>query len=196
MIAMSRVTRRRSQGRMRRLMKPSMTICPASVPVSVAFWPEQRSKQRARHRRVEERRQELVRVRDVGHVLIAGAREGRGSHHENRAVNEEREHERHRRIDRRKAGRFAFALEGVEVLSRLYDRRVQIASCAASRWCPGSRSRCTTCPGRRGSRGARRTRPRGRQDTGLASQSSTANEPAMRRITETTSASTCRKPWC
>ena len=24
-------------------MKPSITICPASVPVSVAFWPEQSS---------------------------------------------------------------------------------------------------------------------------------------------------------
>src|SRR6185503_15981970 len=43
MMASSRVTRRRSQGRTRRLMKPSITIWPASVPVSVAFWPEQSS---------------------------------------------------------------------------------------------------------------------------------------------------------
>ena len=40
---MSRVMSRRSHGRSRRLMNPSITICPASVPVSVAFWPEQRS---------------------------------------------------------------------------------------------------------------------------------------------------------
>ena len=43
MMAMSRVISRRSHGRRRRLMKPSITIWPASVPVSVAFWPEQSS---------------------------------------------------------------------------------------------------------------------------------------------------------
>jgi hypothetical protein len=42
-MAMRRVTRRRSHGRMRRLMNPSITIWPASVPVSVAFWPEHSS---------------------------------------------------------------------------------------------------------------------------------------------------------
>ena len=39
-IAMSRVMSRRSQGRMRRSRNPSITIWPASVPVSVEFWPE------------------------------------------------------------------------------------------------------------------------------------------------------------
>ena len=39
-IAISRVIRRRSHGRRRILRKPSITICPASVPVSVEFWPE------------------------------------------------------------------------------------------------------------------------------------------------------------
>ena len=42
-MAMRRVTSRRSHGRMRRLMNPSITICPASVPVSVAFCPEHNS---------------------------------------------------------------------------------------------------------------------------------------------------------
>src|SRR5579864_1074894 len=42
MIATRRVISRRSHGRIRRLMNPSMTIWPASVPVSVAFCPEQR----------------------------------------------------------------------------------------------------------------------------------------------------------
>ena len=37
MIAMSRVISRRSHGRSRMFRKPSITICPASVPVSVAF---------------------------------------------------------------------------------------------------------------------------------------------------------------
>ena len=39
-IAIMRVIRRRSHGRMRKLRKPSITIWPASVPVSVEFWPE------------------------------------------------------------------------------------------------------------------------------------------------------------
>ena len=43
MMAISRVIRRRSHGRSRMLMKPSITICPASVPVRVEFWPEQSS---------------------------------------------------------------------------------------------------------------------------------------------------------
>ncbi len=39
-MAIPRVMRRRSQGFRRKLRKPSITICPASVPVSVAFCPE------------------------------------------------------------------------------------------------------------------------------------------------------------
>ena len=41
-IAISRVTSLRSQGRSRMLRNPSITIWPASVPVSVAFCPESR----------------------------------------------------------------------------------------------------------------------------------------------------------
>ena len=40
MIAMTRVINRRSHGRSRMFRNPSITICPASVPVSVEFWPE------------------------------------------------------------------------------------------------------------------------------------------------------------
>ena len=43
MIASERVIRRRSHGRMRKLRKPSITICPAMVPVSVEDWPEHSS---------------------------------------------------------------------------------------------------------------------------------------------------------
>ena len=43
MIAISRVIRRRSHGRSRMLRNPSITIWPASVPVSVAFCPENSS---------------------------------------------------------------------------------------------------------------------------------------------------------
>ena len=35
-----RVMSRRSHGRIRMLRNPSITICPASVPVSVEFWPD------------------------------------------------------------------------------------------------------------------------------------------------------------
>ncbi len=40
-MAAMRVISRRSQGRMRKLRKPSMTIWPAMVPVMVEDWPEQ-----------------------------------------------------------------------------------------------------------------------------------------------------------
>ena len=42
-MASVRVIRRRSQGLMRMLRKPSITICPARVPVSVEDCPEQSS---------------------------------------------------------------------------------------------------------------------------------------------------------
>ncbi len=40
MIAIDRVTRRRIHGFSRICRNPSITICPASVPVSVEFCPE------------------------------------------------------------------------------------------------------------------------------------------------------------
>ena len=45
-MAMARVMSRRSHGRMRMLRNPSITICPASVPVSVEFCPDARSARR------------------------------------------------------------------------------------------------------------------------------------------------------
>ena len=58
-------------------MKPSITICPASVPVSVAFWPEQSSataNSALATLDAEQRRQQLVGVADVGDVLVAACR--------------------------------------------------------------------------------------------------------------------------
>ena len=106
MIAISRVISRRSHGRSRMLRNPSITICPASVPVSVAFCPEKSSatrEQRAGQRRAEQRRQQQVGVGDVGDVLVAGAVEGRRGHDQDRAVEEQRRHQRDRRVDRREA---------------------------------------------------------------------------------------------
>ena len=107
MIAMSRVISRRSHGRRRMLRKPSITICPASVPVSVAFWPEQSSATAnsvLRQRRAEQRREQLVGVLDLGDLVVAGAVEGGGRHDQDRGVDEEREHQRDRRVDGREAG--------------------------------------------------------------------------------------------
>ena len=59
-------------------MKPSITIWPASVPVSVAFCPEQSSamaKSALAEARAEQRRQQLIRVADVGDVLRGPCRE-------------------------------------------------------------------------------------------------------------------------
>ena len=39
MMASIRVTSRRNQGRMRQCMNPSITTCPARVPVMVLLWP-------------------------------------------------------------------------------------------------------------------------------------------------------------
>ena len=41
-MAIPLVISRRNQGVIRKLRKPSMTICPAKVPVRVEFWPEAR----------------------------------------------------------------------------------------------------------------------------------------------------------
>ena len=88
---------------------------------------EQRDgEQRARGAGAEQRRQQLVGVGDVGHLLVAGAVEHRRRHDEDRRVDEERRHQRDRRVDRREPDRLELARLRVEVLARLHDRRVQI----------------------------------------------------------------------
>ncbi len=55
-----RVISRRTQGWMRQRMKPSITTCPASVPVMVLLWPlasKRDRKQCAGERRAQQRRQ-------------------------------------------------------------------------------------------------------------------------------------------
>ena len=68
--ARPRVIRRRSQGRMRKLRKPSITICPAMVPVSVEDCPEAQQRhgeQHARRAGAQQRRQQQVRLLDLRH---------------------------------------------------------------------------------------------------------------------------------
>ena len=69
MMASERVIRRRSQGRMRKLRKPSITIWPARVPVSVEDCPEQSSataKMHAGEAGAQQRGQQSMRLLDFG----------------------------------------------------------------------------------------------------------------------------------
>ena len=53
-----------------------MTIWPASVPVTVEFWPEREQRhreERLAQRRAQQRREELVGVADLGDRLMAAA---------------------------------------------------------------------------------------------------------------------------
>ena len=129
MMAISRVISRRSHGRRRRLMNPSITIWPASVPVSVAFWPEQSSATANSVLAIvvpSSGDEQLVRVPDVGDVLVPVPWNVAAAMMRIARVDEEREHQRDRRIDRREPDRFALALVRVAVLPRLHDRRVQV----------------------------------------------------------------------
>ena len=82
--------------------KPSITIWPASVPVSVEFWPEASSataNSTLAAPGAQHRRQQLVRVVDVGHVEIAIAVKGGGGRYQNGRIHEKRQKQRHRRVD-------------------------------------------------------------------------------------------------
>ncbi len=88
---------------------------------------EQRHReQHARHRRAEQRREQLIGVADLGDVLVPFAVEHRRRHDQDRGVDEEREHQRHRRVDRREPDRLALVLGQVAVFAGLHDRRVQV----------------------------------------------------------------------
>ena len=138
----------------------------------------------------EQRRQQLVGVADLGDVLVAGAVERRRRHHEDRGVDEEREHQRDGGIDRREADRLAPALQRVAVLARLHDRGVQVEVVRHHRRAEDAdrdveHVRVAQDLGVRDE-----ARQRRRRESGCASHSSIANEPAIARISATTSAST------
>ena len=109
---MPRVIRRRSHGRSRMLRNPSITIWPASVPVSVEFCPEAKQRQgeeSARAGHAQHRREQLVGVLNLRHVVPSPSIESRGGDDEDGGVDEEREHQRQGGIDRRELDRLAFA---------------------------------------------------------------------------------------
>ncbi len=128
MMAIVRVTRRRSQGRMRKLRNPSITICPAMVPVSVDDWPEAQQRHReqhARHRRAEQRSKQLAGLLDLrDHDAVL--EEHRGGENQNRGVHEQRAVQRDGGIDQiEPAGRALFGL-GLADAAGLHQRRMQI----------------------------------------------------------------------
>ena len=133
-IAIPRVIRRRSHGRSRMWRNPSITIWPASVPVSVEFCPDASrasAKTTLAPRRAEQRRQQLVGILDLGDVGVAGRMKRGRSDDQDRGIDEERERERDRRVENGVANRLALAGRRLLVAPRLHDRTSAGRGCAA-----------------------------------------------------------------
>ena len=111
MMASVRVISRRSQGRMRQCMNPSITTCPASVPVMVLLWPlasKRHGEQGAGQSGPQQRSQgqigdaDPVAVRAEGDHLAARHRhvrlavEDQRRQHQDRGVHEESDGQGHR----------------------------------------------------------------------------------------------------
>src|SRR6266542_5909333 len=76
--------------------------------------------------RAEQRRQQLVRVLDLGHLTVARRVKRRRGDNQNRRVDEEREAESDRRIDEGEFHRLVLPFQCLLVLPRLYDRGVEV----------------------------------------------------------------------
>ena len=124
-IASSRVTSRRAHTGRRRSRKPSITICPASVPVTRRILPrrQQRDREhRARRADAEHRREQAIRVADLRHVVAATPVERCGGDDQDSGVDEKGERQRDDGVDRREADRLAL----VAAVAGLHERRVKI----------------------------------------------------------------------
>src|SRR5947209_13842071 len=58
--------------------------------------------------------------------MMAVRVKSRGGHDQDRSVNEQREHERRARVDRRELNRLSFSRRGLFILARLHDRGMQV----------------------------------------------------------------------
>ena len=135
-----RVISRRSQGRMRKLRKPSITIWPAMVPVSVEDCPEQSSataNSTPASAGAQQRREQQVRLLDFGHHHAA-LEEHRRRHDQDRGVHQQRAVQRHHGIDQ-------------VVAAGRPLRRLRLADIAASAPAPNAGTDCAASPSRRGS---------------------------------------------
>ena len=142
MIASRRVISRRSHGRMRKFRKPSMTICPARVPVSVEDCPAHSSataNSTPASVVAQQRRQQLVRLLDLGHH-DAALEEHRRRQDQDGRVDEEGAVQRDHRVDQVvAAGRRAWPCRSC-------------ADAAASAPAPSAGTGCAASPSRRGCR--------------------------------------------
>ncbi len=126
---MPRVISRRSQGAMRKLRKPSITIWPASVPVRVEFWPEASNATANNVLAMPTPRiglSSLIGVLNFRHVLVSRPMKGGGREDENGGVDEEGEHEGDAGIDRGELDRLAFSCRRPLEFARLHDGGMQI----------------------------------------------------------------------
>ena len=74
----------------------------------------------------QQRGQELLGVLQIGYAVLAGLVKGRGRKDEDRGVDQQRQHERDRRIDGRKLDRLALGRQRVGDDARLHDGGVQV----------------------------------------------------------------------
>ena len=128
MMAMVRVIRRRSQGRMRMFRKPSITIWPASVPVSVEDCPEQSSAMANRtpaNAVPSSGDQQQMRLLDLGDHDAVPEEDRRGEDQDG-GIHQQGGIQRHHRIDQIVAAGGALTRIGVADLPGLHQRRMQV----------------------------------------------------------------------
>src|SRR5207237_6740475 len=82
--------------------------------------------ERDRERNPQNRRKKFESVLNFGDAPLTASMKGRGCDNKNRCVDEKREHERDAGIDGGEFDRFSFAVRGLLVIPRLYDRGMKI----------------------------------------------------------------------
>ena len=129
MIATPRVTRRRAHAGMRKLIKPSITVCPAMVAVTVELRPQQSSATANSDGAIggaEERQQQSVGVAKLVDAGTPGRVERRGGEDEDRGVDGEREHQRHGRVDAWRISSLRASRAAGAIVARLHDAGVEV----------------------------------------------------------------------
>src|SRR6267143_5834816 len=121
MMASSRVISRRKTGGRRMRRKPSITTWPASVPVSVEFWPEA---SRATAKSVlatptPRRGLKSLGVLDFCHLVMPALIEARAGHDKNCSVYKERKQKRHSGINCSEEDSFALPLDCQRIMASL-----------------------------------------------------------------------------
>ena len=132
---------RRIHGRMRQRMKPSITTCPASVPVIVLLWPLASSataKSVLASGRPQQRGQRQV--RDADPVAVGAERDHLAARHGHAllAVEHHRRQHEDRRVDEERNGQRHGGVNGVEADGACGWKARRAAACATA---PGPSAR-------------------------------------------------------